>query len=45
MLTKPTRYGDKRLGYHINYTREKLMGLIRFLQDKHPKIKIPKKNE
>lgn len=43
MLTKPARYGDKLFVYHINYTREKLMELIRILQDKHPKIIISKK--
>ena len=40
MLTQPARYGDKRFVYHINYTREKLMKLIRMLREKHPKVTI-----
>jgi predicted RNA-binding protein with PUA-like domain len=40
MLTKPARYGDKRFVYHINYTREKLMKLIRILREKHPNVTI-----
>ena len=40
MLTKPARYGGKRFVYHINYTREKLMELIRMLRAKHPNATI-----
>lgn len=40
MLTQPARYGNKRFVYHINYTREKLMELIRILREKHPNVTI-----
>lgn len=40
MLMKPARYGGKRFVYHINYTREKLIKLIRILREKHPNVTI-----